>query len=268
MATQLLDQALNPPMPAPPMVETRPFDPARPARREWGTALKALVRLLRDADDTVQVFYIMRALNGDTTHRNYQRLIRSTEGGRLAYRRVEMAERFMDRAWIDSFPEGSVGATYRAFLDRTGYSAQGLVDISKAEGAFPFEIEHPYMWFGRRERDIHDIWHVMTGYEADEPLGEACLVAFSYAQTRGLGWAFIAVGAALKSLRITGGTGFARAVIEGWRMGRRARWLHGEDYEALMMEPLAAARRRLGIGDPVRYREAQAELRAKGLTGI
>jgi ubiquinone biosynthesis protein COQ4 len=35
---------------------------------------------------------------------------------------------------------------------------------------------------------VHDIWHVLTGYRRDA-LGEACLVAFSYAQTRGLGWA-------------------------------------------------------------------------------
>ena len=39
----------------------------------------------------------------------------------------------------------------------------------------------------------------MTGYRADESLGEAALVAFSYAQTGGLGWAFIAVAAALRA---------------------------------------------------------------------
>ena len=109
---------------------------------------------------------------------------------------------------------------------------------------------------------------MLTGYEADEPLGEACLVAFSYAQTGGLGWAFIGVGAALKSLRITGNTAFARAVWEGWRHGKRAAWLHAEDYEALMAEPLDAARARLRIAEPLRYREAQKRLAAAGLTGI
>ncbi|HEX8448889.1 MAG TPA: Coq4 family protein, partial [Allosphingosinicella sp.] len=119
-----------------------------------------------------------------------------------------------------------------------------------------------------RERDVHDIWHVLTGYEADEPLGEACLVAFSFAQTGGLGWAFIGAGAALKSLRITGNTAFARAVWEGWRHGRRAAWLHGEDYQALMAEPLESARARLWIAEPVRYREAQRRLAEAGLKGI
>jgi ubiquinone biosynthesis protein COQ4 len=237
-------------------------------KRDWGTALRALRRLLSDGDDTVQVFRIMRALNGDTSHRNYRRLIASAEGGRLAYERVELAARFCDRAWIESFAEGSVGAAYRAFLDRTGYSALGLAELSVAETEIPANVEHPYAWFGRRERDVHDIWHVLTGYEADEPLGEACLVAFSFAQTGGLGWAFIGAGAALKSLRITRDTAFARAVLEGWRSGRRAAWLHGEDYQALVAEPLDSARARLRIAEPARYREAQKRLAAAGLTGI
>ncbi len=244
------------------------FNPAVPMKRDWGTALKAPRKLLANGDDTVQVFRIMRALNADTTHRNYRRLIASLEGGRLAYERVELAPRLCDRTWIESFPEGSVGAAYRAFLDRTGYSADGLVELSVADPGVPRDVEHPYAWFGRRERDIHDIWHVLTGYEADEPLGEACLVAFSYAQTGGLGWAAIAAGAALKSLRITRDTAFARAVREGWRHGKQAAWLHLEDYEALMAESLAAARKRLRIAEPVRYREAQRRLAEEGLTGI
>lgn len=239
-----------------------------PPRREWGTAFRALVKLLGDADDTIQVFRIMRALNGDIAGKNYRKLLRQPFGGRLAYRRVELAERFSDRVWIDSLPAGSVGAAYREFIDRTGYSAQGLVELSYADGTFEANAEHPHAWFGRRERDIHDIWHILTGYQADEPLGEACLTGFSYAQTGGLGWAFIGAGASLKSLKITGKRTFLRAVIEGYRRGKRAKWLSAEDYEALLAEPLDAARQRLNIAAPVVYRQAQRELAEAGLQGI
>ncbi|WP_448663084.1 Coq4 family protein [Sphingomonas sp. CJ20] len=238
-------------------------------KREWGTALSALRKLLANGDDTTQVFYIMRALNGDVTQRNYRRLLTVPGGGTLAYRRLELAERLSDRSWIDGFAEGTVGATYRHFLDSTGYSAQGLAEISLAEGAFlGQQVEHPYAWMGRRERDIHDLWHVLTGYKADEHLGEACLVAFSYAQTGGLGWGFIALGAALKSIRVTRRLDFLKAVVEGYRHGRRAAWLHGEDYETLLAEPLDAARRRLRIAEPRAYRVAQVSLEAAGLSGI
>ena len=247
---------------------TQSFNPAIPQKRDWGAAYRALRRLLANGDDTVQVFHIMRALNGGNSQRNYHRLLQTPDGGRIAYERAELAPRFADRAWIDTFPEGTVGAAYRAFLDRTGYSADGLVEVSATDTDYPRDIEHPYAWFGRRERDVHDIWHVLTGYEADEPLGEACLVAFSYAQTKGLGWAFIGGGAALKSLRVTGSTAFSRAVWEGYRNGRRAAWLAGEDYLALMAQPIADARARLRIPEPQLYRAAQRQLREIGKSGI
>lgn len=256
MASTALDVARRGDAPAP----AAGVNPGVPGRREWGVALRALRRLLADGNDTVQVFRIMRALNADTAQKGYRRLLRSPEGGRLAYRRVELSERFGDRAWLDSLPEGTVGAQYRAFLDRTGYSAKGLADISYADGDGWGEAEHPHSWFGRRERDIHDIWHVLTGYKADESLGEAALVAFSYAQVGGAGWAFIGSAAALKSLRVTKGTLFARAVAEGYQRGKAAKWLAGEDYIKLMDEPLGAARKRLGLTEPVLYKRAQAEL--------
>jgi ubiquinone biosynthesis protein COQ4 len=246
----------------------RACDSTGSARRDWPAAFRALRRLLADSDDTVQVFRITNALNGRAWQRNYRRLISTTEGGRVAYRRVELARRLRDRAWVESFPEGSVAAGYRAFLETTGYSADGLIEVSVAIGDYPAEVEHPYAWFRRRERDLHDLWHVLTGYRADDPLGEACLVAFSYGQTTGLGWGLIGAGAALRSLRTTADLAFARAVWEAYRHGRRAAWLHGEDYEALMGEPMESARRRLGIAEPKRYREARARLDAAGMRGL
>jgi len=222
-----------------------------PYKRDFSTALSAIRKLLANGNDTTQVFLIMRALNGPAMPKNFARLLSTPEGRRLAYRRTELAERLSDPAFIASFAPGTVGAAYRAFLEKTGYSAEGLAEVSNLNSE-PL-VEDAYTWLGRRTRDVHDIWHVLTGYRADESLGEAALVAFSYAQTRGLGWALIAVAAALKSLRLTGSLAFARAVWEGYRLGRRAKWLLAEDYEKLLHEPIEAARERLGITEPARY---------------
>ncbi len=238
---------------------TLPPFPGTSGRREWRTAFAALRKLLDNGEDTTQVFRIMRALNVGNAAANYARLLATSEGGRLAYERVELARRFADKAFVAGFAPGTVGAAYRRFLESTGYSADGLVEVSRL-APHEVDIEHPYAWMGRRTRDVHDIWHVLTGYQADETLGEACLVAFSYAQDGGLGWAWIALGASLKSLKVTGNRLFARAVWEGYRHGKRARWLAGEDYEALLAEPIDAARRRLGIATPVAYLEAQRAL--------
>ena len=76
-----------------------------------------------------------------------------------------------------------------------------------------------------------------------------------------------AAAAALKSLRVTRGTTYARAVLEGWRRGRQAGWLLGEDYEVLLNEPLDAARARLGIGAAPGYAKAQAMVAALDAAG-
>ena len=221
--------------------------PRRP-KLDWGHALKALRRLLADKEDTTQVFEIMRALNGSATARAYHRLLETPGGGRIAYDRAEFAERLMDDAWLDSLPEGSVGAHYREFVRAERLSAEGLAEVSR-QGLAQIDERHPYAWMGRRTRDVHDIWHILSGYGRDA-LGEACLVSFSYAQTRGLGWALIALGAAS---RASGPYPYRRAIWQGYRRGKAARWLLGEDYERLMAEPLEAARRRLNITPPTIY---------------
>jgi ubiquinone biosynthesis protein COQ4 len=257
-ATDAVTDALG----AEPRARAVPDAPAADAklprpRRRWIAALKALHRLMRDKEDTGQVFEIMGALAGRSTPKNYERLLTTAQGGRLAYERIELEPRLMDNAWLDSFAPGSVGAAYRDFVRGEQLSAQGLADISRQRrGA---ETQHPWAWFGRRIRDTHDIWHILTGYHRDA-LGEACLVAFSYAQTGSLGWALIALGAALRS-RGRRGVPYAQAIWQGYRRGKAAKWLPREDYEALMSEPLDAARRRLGITPATIYDSIAAELR-------
>jgi ubiquinone biosynthesis protein COQ4 len=227
------------------------------AKLDWAHALKSLRRLLNDKEDTGQVFEIMRALNGGSTARAYLRLLETREGGRIAYERPEFAHRLMDDAWLDSLPAGSVGAAYRHFIRSENISAEGLIEVSR-QGAPAVDEQHPYASMGRRTRDVHDIWHILSGYHRDA-LGEACLVGFSYAQTKGLGWALIALGAAFRARGAK--YPFVKAIWQGYRRGKAAKWLLGEDYERLMAEPLEAARRRLNITPATVYDSIPASAR-------
>jgi ubiquinone biosynthesis protein COQ4 len=226
------------------------------AARPLGTmrkVLTALDRLMRDPDDTMQVFEIMRTLNRPSTRRGYLRLIGKPDGARLAYERTELAGRLMDRDWLDRFAPGTLGAEYREFVTREGLSADGLVAVSRhGLAAHEIDVPDPVAWYGRRIRDTHDLWHMLTGYGRD-PLGEACLVAFSYSQTRGRGWLLIALGALVRS---GGVPGARKAILEGFCRGRRAAWLPGFDFEALMAMPIETARRAVGLAPPEAYRGA------------
>ncbi|HEY8004905.1 MAG TPA: Coq4 family protein, partial [Phenylobacterium sp.] len=188
-------------------------------RLDWPHALRSLRKLLNDKEDTGQVFEIMRALNGGSTARAYHRLLASEQGGRIAYERSEFARLLMDDAWLDRLPKGSVGAAYRHFIRSEHISAEGLVEISR-QNAAAVDEPHPYAWMGRRTRDVHDIWHILSGYHRDA-LGEACLVGFSYAQTGGLGWALIAAGAAWRA-RKSRQYPFVKAIWQGYRRGKAA----------------------------------------------
>lgn len=227
-------------------------------KMDWGHALRSLRKLLADKDDTRQVFEIMRSLNGRSTESGYKKLLKSEGGGRIAYRREELAHRLMDDTWLDSFPAGSVGAAYRDFVRSEQLSAEGLADISR-EGVSAIDDEHPYAWFGRRTRDVHDIWHILSGYGRDA-LGESCLVAFSYAQTKGLGWAVIAFGAVSKA-RANKQQPYVKAIWQGYKRGKAASWLLGEDYDRLLNEPLDVARRRLNITPATIYESVPEDVR-------
>lgn len=240
--------------------DTADFRPApRPVstKLDWVQAWRSLKRLLNDKEDTYAVFEIMRALNGDSIAKGYNRLLTTPGGGRLAYERQEFSAKLMDDAWLDSLPDGSVGAAYRQFIRAEQLSAEGLADISRVNGA-EVDEPHPYAWFGRRTRDVHDIWHILSGYHRDA-LGEACLVAFSYAQTKGLGWALIGFGAASRARKSE--YPMVKAIWQGYQRGKAAKWLLGQDYEALMAEPLEAARRRLDITPATIYDAIPSELR-------
>lgn len=237
----------------------------QPRRVQPLRALRALRRLMANKEDTTQVFEIMNALAGSSVRRGYHKMLEQTEGSRQAYKMIEFADRLHDRPWLESLPQNSVGRAYLNFIDERNLSAYGLASESQKVADSEIEAAHPYAWYARRLRDVHDLWHILTGYRTDA-LGEACVVAFSLPQTRSAGFGLIAAGVAVEAARARTGHPCARAILQAWSRGRRAAWLPGLDYEALMAEPLDQARARLGLAGPTLYDQIPVELRNTLLT--
>jgi len=224
------------------------------------TALQAFRTLAANKEDTLQVFRIIRAMSGHSLAKQYARLLRSPEGGRQAYLRGEFADRLQDRAWLAQFAPGSVGERYCRFIAPRALSAYGLADESRKLGEQDIDAAHPISWYVRRQRDVHDVWHVLTGHGTDA-LGEACVIAFTFGQTGNPALAFLALAAAVELKRNHRGSPYFACVHEAWRLGRRAAWLPALDYEALFAEPLAEARARLGVLCPSTYLSMPLEAR-------
>lgn len=221
-------------------------------RKAWG----AMQKLLKNPHDTGQVFVIIDALSGNTLGRVTERFKQTETGARIAREHRMLLDTLIDREYLHSLPQGSLGKIYAEFCDREGITADGLVEASMQGVSRDAGFDDPdRRLVGARLRDMHDLWHVITGYKTDL-IGEASVLAFSVPQTRNPGVAFI-VGVVF--LRATGELSWARKVMwEAMVRGARAEWLPAQDWEALLALPLDEVRRRLKVGEPRRYYEIRA----------
>lgn len=220
------------------------------------TALRALLDILRNPDDTKHVFRILDALRGGTDERIVARLRRSPAGARLLRERVRLLDLLEDHEALARLPEGSLGRAYLAFLEREQITAAGLVAAS-IEGRGEGDGSDT-SFAGELMRDQHDLWHVVTGYHGDLA-GEAGMLAFTLAQTWHPGIALIVGVAMLKS--DAEGRAFLR---EGFRRGRDAAWLPERDWACLLARPLDEVRRELGVGAPPDYEPIRSRDLAPG----
>jgi ubiquinone biosynthesis protein COQ4 len=210
-------------------------------------AASAVRSLLRDPNDTSQVFRLIDALQGPTARHLLGRFERSYTGAQLLAERPRLLERLGDRQALAALPAGSLGRAYLAFMERGALTADGLVQASEAMTPAPAG-DDAAEWIGDRMRDTHDLWHVVTGYQGDL-LGEASLLAFSFAQT---GTRAIGLLAAVAYARMVD-PDHRRLVVDGLLRGLRAAWLPAAAWERLLAEDLEVVRARLRVGPPPVY---------------
>jgi ubiquinone biosynthesis protein COQ4 len=213
----------------------------------WGLAFRALVGLARDTNRTDHVFTIISALSGDTLERTYQSFRRTPYGQRLLRERPSLAARLADETWLLATPEGSLGREYLKFMTRSRITSDGLMAAQDA-GIDPnaaLDVDDARAYVGDRLRDMHDLWHVLTEYGADDT-GEIANLWFSVGQFGNPGMAFIAFFG-----MIGGNLGFhlewPRYCYRAYVRGRRAARLVSEPIEEMMDLPVDEVRRRLRI---------------------
>ena len=227
-------------------------------------ALRAMRLAVRNPDDTEQAVRMLSALAGKSVERVMARFLRAPHGREILERGRNLLEVLVDREALRRLPVGSFGRSYVEWLEREQISAEGLVAASEAAVEGEGEREGPYFTLGCRMREMHDLLHVITGYGRDL-VGEVGVLAFTYAQTRHSGIGFLLAVAYTRSFfggpgQPAAATREARASIrehlfEGYRRGRKADWIVGADWEALLALPIDEVRRRFRIPDPPVYRE-------------
>jgi ubiquinone biosynthesis protein COQ4 len=220
-------------------------------------AWRALRALVRNPDETKHVFELIDALSGRSGERLYERFRATPSGARILAEQRELLPTLADRAALRALPPGSLGHCYAEFMEREQISAEGLVDASLEGGRGPDPALPPgRRLVGGRMRDQHDLWHVVTGYGRDL-IGEAAVLAFTYAQTRNRG---IGAIVAMAWWKAGAAAPWVRPFLrDAYRRGKRAAWLPAQDWEALLARPLHEVRAELHVGEPPRYQEMRSE---------
>ena len=225
--------------------------PKNPIR--LGDAWRAIREVIADPDRTDQVFVIIDALSGNSGERQFRRFAATPVGRRVLSEERDLLTVLGDRDALQALPPGTLGRVYAEFMSSEQISADGLVAASESGRRDPaLNIDRGR--FGMRLRDSHDLWHTVTGYGRDL-VGEAALLAFTFAQTRNPGIGFIVAVAYFKS----GGFPGARKVIrEAYRRGRRSAWLPAADWEDLLGEEIEEVRGQLGLEALPEYTEMRS----------
>lgn len=212
-------------------------------------AIHALKALIANPQDTSKVFEVIRALGGPSLERGLRRFRKTAYGNKVLIDDIDILDTLRNRTMLGSLPSGSVGSAYYHFTSREALTADGLIDASSVN--YELLTDPQLVRYGTRLRDTHDLWHTLTGYGRDE-FSEACLLAFTYGQTRNRGIFIIAIVGGFK-LRQALGPGVFRALLRAYRAGRHAVWLPAVNFESLIERPIADVRKQLRIPKPVSH---------------
>ena len=226
---------------------------ARAPRMQWRRGLRCLQALMDDPDTTSHAMDLQHALGALDFERNFRCLQRDPVGQRLLAERPDLLAR-VEREQLAALPEGSLGRALLAYFERFDFDPRSLVELGRRvrarwereEGIPPIDTERA--WYSDRALLLHDVFHVVSGYDAD-PLGEAALLGFSLGQLGGRVNRILTLGASVEVVQASGWR-WLPYVLRAWRRGRRAVWLHGLPWEELLAEPLDELRARLRVEPP------------------
>lgn len=197
-------------------------------------AARALRTILRDPNDTRQVFLIGLVLNARRFPDFLARFVADEDGATLLREQPAIDSTAVDYDALRALPPDTLGGAYVRFLDENGLDPD-LFDAPPGLPSLPTYV-------AKRSRQTHDLWHVVTGYGPDVA-GEIALQAFTWGVTRmPSAWLLAVFGSIRYALH---DPKILRLAVEGARRGRRARFLPTVRWEDHFERPLADVRRDL-----------------------
>ncbi len=218
-------------------------------------ARRSMRALRANPDDTAAAIRVIGALAGNSGGRQFRRFRRSERGAQILREKRDLNDFLMNQERLKTMPPGSLGHTIAEWFEREGISAEGLAEAGNAAaGGTERLVDADVQVYGTRMRNLHDVFHVLTGYDRDLR-GEAAVLAFTIAQNFHRGIAYLVWNA----IRAEGwNSPGGRLIREAYGRGRRAEPLAKANWEKLLAQPLEVVREDLGLGPPPSYEQVRS----------
>jgi ubiquinone biosynthesis protein COQ4 len=184
------------------------------------------------------------SIGGMSDERQLQRILAEPEGRALIEGGVSLTQALADRDGLAAMPEGSLGREFLAFALRHELNPRALIESQHGMSRDYADLDRVRQWANDRLTVMHDLWHVLAGYDATHS-GESALMCFSLPQRVNDRALPIFIVMSLLNGRIQ-----ARNAWQAFSRGRRAGFLAGQAFEELLPRPLSEVRETLGISLP------------------
>lgn len=215
----------------------------RPQKRSFIKAFKAwrgMLRAIRVGDNNKRLQHILELLEhleGDYYYREWQRLSPQFSDFSLSEKLKEAKH----------MPKDSLGHSYYLHATDGKEDKFSLLSASSSHS----ERSDRFSIFRKRTLEIHDLIHVVMGYDKSR-MGEACVIRASASAGLPPAWNFFMLLGMVRQTWVRGlwnGIGVWRAcMIEPKKRVRNVQNWNDIRWEELLDEPLEDVKRRLGIG--------------------
>ena len=215
-------------------------------------ALASGARFLMNIQETSHFFRMTDAIDGAQNERNYQRFLQTRYGKRLDDENVRYAELLSDVARLAAYPEESLASAYLSFMDVENLGLELLMEAEQTAQASTLDLDPSRRIYMENGIVLHDIFHVVLGYGRD-PVGEACLLAFTADQFKLRGISLLAHVWALREQARRPRQPIMGMLREAKEMSQHARWVADIDWREFIGRPPQEARDFLGLKKPRVY---------------
>lgn len=248
-------------------VEVIPLVHPERQRPKWRfvKAWRHFSNVRKDKERTDEIIGVFDALPWRAAAESASSFLRSSRGQAIYQSEPCLPDILDDHVALRKTPKGSFAHAYCDFMEREGLSAAGLVAATGNDRNGQPLFNDGVEWYNDRLRDIHDILHILTGYERD-PLGEQCLLAYLFHQRPSLGHLAVSTaGTLLMKIQLETKAPILRALIQAHRHGRRCPRIVEQSIREILPLPLTEVRERYNVPEPLWYKKVHDIWKSDGV---